>query len=217
MLATFIIEIMLLGLTLIKRRMQMVTLLVSITLFVLAFFQLCEFMVCGGLGVNGATWSRLGFVAITALPPLGIHLIYEIAHKKNKLVVFSAYGLMLVWIILFGFTERAFANHMCVSNYVIFGLQHHVGYFYSTYYYGILLIGILLAMKFGEKAKSKKQKEALYGMIIGYLVFLLPTAFANTIKPETMAGIPSIMCGFAVLFAFILYAYILPRATQPKK
>jgi len=72
------------------------------------------------------------------------------------------------------------------------------------------------ALKFGEKVKQKNQKEALYGMIIGYLVFLLPTAIANTISPETMAGIPSIMCGFAVLFALILFFYIIPRVTKAK-
>jgi len=80
-----------------------------------------------------------------------------------------------------------------------------------------LLIGIALALNFGEHAKIKKQREALYGMIVGYLVFLLPTAIANTIDPATMAGIPSIMCGFAVLFALILFFYILPRTTKPKK
>ena len=216
MLATFLVEIILLILTLAKRRLSNVTILVSITLFMLAFFQLCEYFVCGGLGVDGALWSRLGFVAITTLPALGIHIIHEIAHRKKRWLVAGAYLLMAIWIVLFGFTDKAFSSQLCVSNYVIFGLQHYVGYFYSAYYYGILLIGIMLAIKFGESAKNKKQKEALYAMIVGYLVFLLPTAAANTISPATMAGIPSIMCGFAVLFALILFAYILPRTTRPK-
>jgi hypothetical protein len=51
----------------------------------------------------------------------------------------------------------------------------------------------------------------LLAMVVGYLVFLVPTALANTVAPETRRGIPSIMCGFAVLFALILAVYITPR------
>jgi len=48
-------------------------------------------------------------------------------------------------------------------------------------------------------------------LVLGYLVFLIPTALANSVKPETRRGIPSIMCGFAVLYAIILALYILPK------
>lgn len=217
MLATFIIEIILLIAVLVTRKMNKVTKLICATLFFLAFFQLCEYFVCGGLGVGANMWSRLGFISITTLPPLGLHLMYAIAGKKSKWIVPAGYTLMAIWIIAFGFTEHAFSSHQCVSNYVIFNLHNYVGYVYSAYYYGLLLAGIWLAMRFGERTKKLQQKEALYGMIIGYLVFLIPTAVVNTINPETMAGIPSIMCGFAVIFAIILYGHILPRTAVLKK
>jgi hypothetical protein len=216
MLATFLVEIVLLLVTVATKKLNKTTRLICATFFVLAFFQLCEYFVCGGLGVNSVLWSRMGFVAITMLPPLGLHLMFAIANKKSKFIVPAGYLLMAGWIALFGFSENAFTNHQCVSNYVIFNLHHHVGYAYSLYYYGLLLLGILLAMRFGEKAKKKAQKEALCSMILGYAVFLVPTAVANTISPTTMAGIPSIMCGFAVLFALILFGYVLPRTTTNK-
>jgi len=216
MIATFAVEIVLLLFTLARYKMNTVARLICATFFFLAFFQLSEFFVCGGLGVDAALWSRMGFIAITTLPALGLHLMYAIAGKKSKWQVQTAYALMVGWILVFGFTENAFTNHRCVSNYVIFELHRHVGYAYSAYYYGILLVGLFFAFTFGEAAKKVKQKEALYGMILGYLVFLLPTAIANTISPATMAGIPSIMCGFAVLFAVILFAYVLPRTAQSK-
>ena len=56
--------------------------------------------------------------------------------------------------------------------------------------------------------------QTVRGLIIGYLIFLVPTALANSIKPSTRRGIPSIMCGFAVLFALIMTLYILPRASE---
>jgi hypothetical protein len=216
MIATFAIEIALLVLIVINNKLNESAKLICATLFFLAFFQLSEYFVCGGMGAGALQWSRLGFIAITTLPPLGLHLIHSIANKKSGLIVWSGYAFMSLWIMAFGFSETIFSGHECVSNYVIFQLHDLVGYAYSAYYYGLLLLGIGLALKFGEKVKQKNQKEALYGMIIGYLVFLLPTAIANTINPETMAGIPSIMCGFAVLFALILFFYIIPRVTKPK-
>lgn len=216
MLATFIIEIVLLAVTLFRYKLNVVARLICVTFFALAFFQLAEYFVCGGLGINAKLWSRLGFIAITTLPPLGLHLMHAIAGKKASWAVKGSYGLMMLWIVLFGFTETAFASHQCVTNYVIFAFHHYIGYAYSAYYYGLLLAGLYYAFTFGERSKKIKQKEALYGMIVGYLVFLIPTAVANTLKPETMAGIPSIMCGFAVLFALILYVYVLPRTSQTK-
>jgi hypothetical protein len=216
MIATFAVEIALMALTIIHHKLNRSTKLICATLFCLALFQLCEYFVCGGMGVGAVQWSRLGFISITILPPLGLHLVHSIANKKTNWIVWAGYSLMMFWIIVFGFGESAFTGHQCVSNYVIFQLHHYIGYAYSAYYYGLLLVGIMLALWYGEHTKSKQQTEALFGIILGYLTFLLPTAVANTVNPETMAGIPSIMCGFAVLFALTLFFYILPRVTKVK-
>jgi len=151
MIATFAIEIALLILLIINHKLNKSAKLICMTLFFLALFQLCEYFVCGGMGVGALQWSRLGFVAITTLPPLGLHLIHSIANKKSGLIVWSGYVLMVMWILAFGFSETIFSGHECVSNYVIFQLQDLVGYAYSAYYYGLLLLGIALALKFGEK------------------------------------------------------------------
>lgn len=214
MIATLFIEMILFVATLFIYKQTRVVQLIAALLFFLGFFQLAEYFVCGGLGVNGEMWSRLGFMAITTLPPVGLHLIYAIAKRKIGLLQLASYTCMLLWIIFFGFAQSAFASHECVSNYVIFKMVEQSGYFYGVYYYGILFLGILNAFRFSKIVKKRPVKQSLYAMIVGYLVFLLPTAVVNTINPATMAGIPSIMCGFAVLFALILYFYILPRMGQ---
>ena len=63
MLATFLVEIILLIAVLLKRKLNMAAKLIAASLFFLAFFQLCEYFVCGGLGVNAELWSRLGFIS----------------------------------------------------------------------------------------------------------------------------------------------------------
>ncbi len=61
---------------------------------------------------------------------------------------------------------------------------------------------------------ARKKLEAVRALILGYLVFLVPTAISNTVEPSSRAGIPSIMCGFAVIFALILVIYVLPRMAE---
>lgn len=214
MLATFAIEIGFLVYAVIRYKMNPVVRVISALLFFLAVFQLAEFNVCTN-GQLAEDWSRVGFVAITVLPPLGLHLVHLIAGRKNRMLTAAAYGTGLMWIGVFGLSTWAFSGHVCSGNYIIFQLRDHVAFFYGAYYYFWILMGIVLSLWWATKAK-KKTRHALRGFTIGYLVFLVPTAVVGNLKPETTGGIPSIMCGFAVLFALILVSVILPKTAQRK-
>jgi hypothetical protein len=115
--------------------------------------------------------------------------------------------------------HSAFNAHQCTGNYVIFHLAPNSGGLYYAYYYGWLATAISLGVIWGKalirKGKAAQTRlEAVQGLIAGYLVFLIPTTVVNTLKPSTISGLPSVMCGFAVLFALILGFYILPRAAD---
>ena len=58
---------------------------------------------------------------------------------------------------------------------------------------------------------------ALKWLIGGYIAFILPTTIVNIINPSTIEGIPSIMCGFAVLMAIVLIGFVAPRTLELKK
>src|SRR5689334_22081711 len=135
MLATFAIEIGFAVYTLWRYKLdQMARLIVALLCF-LALFQLSEYFVCGGLGMSSAGWGRIGYVAITTLPPLGLHLLHVLAHKKSRIVVTVAYASMfgmIAWLLSY---DRAFSGYICTGNYVIFQLASHVSYSYGTYYY----------------------------------------------------------------------------------
>lgn len=213
MIATMLTEIILFMYTLVRYKMNSRVRLGATILLFLAIFQLAEYNVCGGMGASAATWSRIGFIAITILPPLGIHLVRTIAGKGWKSVIWLAYASAAVWVFLFAFGERAFSGHVCAGNYVIFQLKPSLGFWYFTYYYGWLLLTILMCVSFVGSAK-KPIRDALLLQTFGYLVFLLPTTVFNTVKPSTVSGIPSIMCGFAVLYALILVVGVLPTADK---
>jgi hypothetical protein len=216
MIATFVIEMSLFVYTLVRYKLTAVTRLVAAALLLLALFQLSEYNVCEGMGLSALVWSRIGFVAITLLPPLGLHLVYVLAGRQKRWLVWLNYAAALAFVGAFAFSRAAFQNHVCAGNYVIFHLADNVGSAYFAYYYGFLIIGIVTSLAFSLRAKLRV-RQALILQAVGYLSFLLPTTLVNTINPTTTAGIPSIMCGFAIIYAIILALGIAPLATKPIK
>lgn len=221
MLATLVIEFSLAIYTVWRYKMDELTRLIVLMLVGLGTFQLAEYFVCTGPGPQALPWSRLGFVAITTLPPLGLHMMHVLADKPNRRLVRASYVMMAGFITFFVASQTAFSGHQCTGNYVIFQFSPHVTGLYSVYYYSLLLGGIGLGWHWADQLKQKgktyhRKLQMVRGLIAGYLVFLVPVAAANTIAPDTRRGIPSIMCGFAVMLALILALYILPRGGELK-
>ena len=65
--------------------------------------------------------------------------------------------------------------------------------------------------------KNQMKISALNWLAVGYLSFILPTTFVNLVNPATIEGIPSIMCGFAVLLAIVLIGFVAPLALEKRK
>jgi hypothetical protein len=209
MLATLAIEIGYLLYVVWRYKMNALTRLSTALLFFLAMFQISEYFVCG-TNHDANLWSRIGFVSITLLPPIGIHLIHTLAGKPWNNITGAAYGMAAVWIGVFAFFENAFAGHQCAGNYIIFQVQPSLGVLYFIYYYMWLAVGTWLSYQYAQTVK-KKYKRSLYMLAVGYLSFLVPTTTLNILDPQTQEGIPSIMCGFAVLLATIVVFGILPK------
>lgn len=220
MVATLLVEFTLAAYVLWRYQMSVITRLIAITLVCLGTFQLAEYFVCGG--TQAEFWYRVGFAAITALPALGIHIMHRVARRPEKGMVYAAYGSMAAFIAFFMLHPAVFTGHQCTGNYVIFQLSNQTTFLYGLYYYGWLLAAMLMSLKWGSKLDNSKSKAvrargaALKAMFVGYLVFLVPTATVYSINPETINGIPSIMCGFAGIFAFIISLYVLPRVAKAK-
>ncbi len=221
MIATVIIESVLLIYTVWRYKMTLLTRLVTLVMLALATFQLAEYFVCTGYGLRGALWSRVGFVAIAALPPLGLHIVHVLADKPGRRLVSASYATMAAFMIVFLAYPAVFSGQQCTGNYVIFQLRPILGGYYYVYYFGWLLTALVLGGHWANQLQKRgktglKKLQTVQAMILGYLVFIVPAALANVISPASRRGIPSIMCGFAILFALILGLYILPRAAQVK-
>ena len=217
MLATVIIELTLGAYSVWRYKLNLLTKLVVLCVFVLAIFQISEYNVCVGHGLSDGDWSRLGYAAITALPPLGLHILHILAAKPKRRLIAASYLTMVGFIIYFLTYPAAFTGFQCTGNYVIFQIGVRPALMYGLYYYGWLFTAMGLGLRWANQLI--KQGKRVYGrlqtvraLMVGYLVFLVPTALAYSVSPATRRGIPSIMCGFAILFALILTLYVLPLA-----
>ena len=218
MASTFVIEVVSAVWVLFRYKQTPAARLIVALLLMLALFQLAEYMVCeGAFGISSLDWARIGYVAITALPALGIHLAMTIAGRPNKYVIGAGYvvaSLFAGFFLLGG--EWGVQNDVCMGNYVIFEMAREVVYIYALYYYTWLVLGMIYAYHIGRQLHNKKQKRALTALSIGYFSFIFPTTLVNIINPETLAAIPSIMCGFAVLLAIILVTQVAPAVCVPR-
>jgi len=216
MVATMIIELTLAGYTAWRYKLTPTTRLIILLLVSLAAFQLAEFQVCDGSADIKWLWARIGHVAITLMPAMGIHLSYTIAGVRRKPLAWFAYATAALFAGYFLFTAAIVGNR-CLGNYVIFQLDSHGSLLYGYYYYGWLLAGMLLNWRLEKHHKNKKIHKALAWLILGYASFIVPTTAANIFAPESRGGIPSVMCGFAVIFAIILGAKVLPNVGKVQR
>lgn len=217
MLATFLIEFGLLFYVLWRYRQDTLARLTVVFLACLGIFQLAEYMLCGGLGLSRIEWVKLGYLSITFLPALGLHMTSVIAGRSIKKTLAVSYGLVGAFAFYFLAVSGSIVAHECAPNYAVLQAGSTASVLYATYYYGLLLLSVGLAAHWARK--SPKKAPALRWMTIGYAAFIIPTTLANLIDPSTLNAIPSIMCGFAVLCALIIVWRVLPLAgiqTQEK-
>lgn len=217
MLATFAIEIALVIYALYRYKADKIARLCIALLILLAIFQFAEYNICeGAFGLDSLTWSRIGYVAITFLPVIGIHALFTMAKRKASTLIVGLYSLATVFAGYFLTVGQGLTASVCTGNYVIFEVNPHVNTLYMLYYYGLEVFALYTAWSIGRETKQKKVRNALYGLAFGYLCLLVPTTTINIIDPETIHGVPSIMCGFAVLLAIILATVVLPNVGTPK-
>jgi hypothetical protein len=216
MIATFTIEIILAIYVIFRYKMNEVGRLAVAMLVSLATFQLAEYMVCGSITADSMLWSRIGYVAITTLPPLGLHLTYVLAGAKKRPLLIPAYVTGAGFTAFFILAPSAFSGHACLGNYVIFQVAKGMGALFGAYYYLWLAVTLLLGWRFMKQVEHAKQRRAIGGLMAGYAIFIIPAVAADLLSPGVIHGMPSIMCGFAVILALILVFVVLPNGAQKK-
>lgn len=174
-------------------------------------FQLAEYNVCGQ--ANGSViWSRAGYMLITMLPALGLHLVAQLAHQKTRFI-WLGYILAAGFIAAMAIDATLLTVSVCTGNYVIFTINPGLYKLWSLYYMGFVLFAMGMAAHLSGTT-AVKSRAALRWLAIGYLSFTLPTFVIYWLLPMTHHGLPSIMCGFAVILAVIIGLKVAPLAPE---
>jgi hypothetical protein len=209
MIATFVIELILASVVFLRHRVTRFGKVAGCVLVLLATFQFAEFRICTTTGESSSFWPRVGFVAITLLPLAGLYLVSLVSHKPHFLKL--GYAATAGFILYFVVVPKSITDAICGGNYIIFNTSNDLYRLYGFYYLGFLLLGIWESI---EKISSLKRRtrsmRVLQWLIVGYLSFMAPMGLAYVFIPTTRNAAASIMCGFALTFAFILALKIVP-------
>jgi hypothetical protein len=209
MVATFVIEIILAIVVFVRHRVTRFGKTAGFVLVLLAVFQFAEYRICTAPGAFPVLWSRVGFVAITLLPLMGLYLVSLVSHKPHFLKL--GYLSAVAFIVYFIFVPKAITGAICAGNYVIFNTSNDLYRLYGFYYLGFLLLGIWESVeKIASLKRRTASKRSLQWLIVGYLSFMAPMGLAYIFFPVTRNAAASIMCGFALTLALILAFKVVP-------
>lgn len=211
MLVTFIVEFALAVYIFVKHKMSNFNRAAVMLLTFLGLFQLAEFQICQGMGSD--LWLKIGFMSITILPVIGLYMISEITGKKDILKL--GYMIALLYMMYFALAPNSVDGAYCGGNYIIFHSPESVYSFYGFYYFGFLLFGIWEAWE-GIKA-NKEARKILSWFIAGYVSFMAPMGIVYIFSEQARGAVESIMCGFAIILAFIIAFRIVPLYKKIEK
>jgi hypothetical protein len=140
---------------------------------------------------------------------VGFWLITLVTKKKHYLWLGTVIAAMFV--LYFIFAPRGSVSSYCGGNYVIFSGPSSLYEFFGAYYFGFLVLSIWQSLVGQKETASKIFQSILRWLVIGYLSFMLPLTFVYAVYAPARIAVASIMCGFAVIFAFILTFQIVPK------
>ncbi|MBY9002205.1 MAG: hypothetical protein KGD64_14895 [Candidatus Heimdallarchaeota archaeon] len=193
-------------------------------LSLLQLYQLSEFLVC--IGVNVGLITRIGFVVITFLPPIGYFLCTRIVKWKFPdywlgfalALAFSVYFIVDSASVTFVDCNPFFATYQSsgvISISPTYDLP--ISAMYGAFYHGSLLYSIWFLVEHLIWAKDKIENKYAVTVLIGFLVFMLPMLLMVIIFPQFAVAIASLLCKYALLLACTLLLFSFMKGKKPLK
>lgn len=176
-------------------------------LVLLGIYQILEVTICMQEVQPSQLLSRLAFLDITWLPPMGLLLIQNICpHTKwlkqfvRAVVIVAA--LMSFWILVdYRFVTGTICEFMYAKYTYIEPYFHFYGAFYEISQMSLIFLPPLLM----AQDLTIYQREHLRDIQLGALLFVVPSIFLVAVVPGiTGNGLPSVMCHFAIFLAVFL-------------
>ncbi len=178
----------------------------AILLLILASYQILEIVICS-ISQNNLFLSRLAFIMIIWLPPLGVLLISFLFPIKKKLVFgYSLFllGLAFLMVIRIIFDQNFVTQTVCSVIFARFSNPKIIYIVYSALYQ-LGLMSMLLLSAYGViNSKDDLQRKLLGQILLGSMAFIIPAMITVIVVPATNGALPSIMCHYALLLAIFI-------------
>ena len=208
-LATFLVELLFVIGAVARYRLLPFGRLVTILLALLGTFQLAEYALCSGR--DHEFWMLVAWIAITCMPAICLHLV-ALATGRWMASAYCWYGGGLASIAILLRTPQVVGAATCTGRFVALSATQAFGTMYAAYYMSGLLLSVGLLVT--GLARRIGHRPLLVWILVGYCVFLVPMTVIALVVAVSWTSVPSIMCGFAVLYAIVLSVRVLPIAAQ---
>lgn len=194
-------------------------------LVLLQLYQLSEFLVCIGVSVGFIT--RIGFVVITFLPPLGYFLCTRIVKWKFPdywlgfaiAIGFSVYFILDTASVTFVECNPFFATYQSTGTISIgtstSPYELRISALYSAFYFGSLLYSIWFLVENLIWAKDKIDNKYGTIVLIGFLSFMFPMLLMVILLPQYAVAVASILCKYALILAVTLLVFSFIKGKKP--
>ena len=175
----------------------------STILLLLSLYQIMEILTC--LSPTGSVmFAKLGYLAITWLPALGLLLIcFLFPYRSNTMLRFVQLMLlasffMNIWIL----ADSSFV-HGSVCSIVFARYKHSMPQFnFYGIYYHLGLMGMLVTSTLGiMKSNEQKIRIKLGIMLLGTITFIFPALLVVVVFTPADGSLTSVLCHFALFLA----------------
>lgn len=196
-------------------------------LSLLQLYQLSEFLIC--IGVNAGLITRIGFVVITFLPPVGYFLCTRVV-KWRFPDYWLGFAIALAFTVYYIFETSSveivdcnpfFATYQSTGTISIGTVTNpyelRISVIYGAFYFGSLLYSIWFLVENLIWAKDKIDNKYNIIVLIGFLVFMLPMLLMVIIFPQFAVAVASILCKYALLLAVTLLVFSFIKGKKPLK
>lgn len=180
------VELACAGLILWRGARTPVRVVAAMTCVLLAGYQICEHAICRS---GGDAWlCRAGFAIIALLPATTLHIARLLTGRRLPMrAIYGIFGLLAVWVLV----DPAFVSGAtCSLFYVHYQHGNDLNLIYGFSYEIALLVLIVVLWP------ARRERRAL-AMLIGVILFFVPSWIVYFVLPSTRTAHPSLMCIFA--------------------
>jgi len=181
-------------------------------LLLLAGYQILEVMICNpGLLQHQPVLSRMAFLDVTWLPPVGFYLLTQICGThfgkgwsrwmpRFAKLSFGIAALSSFWIIV---DTRFVTGTICEFMYARYTHIEPYIHFYGAWYELTQMTSIFIPAFLVARCTDVRIRQDLSDLQLGALLYIIPALFLGAVLPDRMnMALPSVMCHFAIFMAF---------------